>query len=430
MNRKVIELSEYQTKTPSSDDLVFEEDTRHDEDKVLQDLILQPEDKKLQSYLRKKNILTIRQLLNGLEISSTSHIGVVQFSGFTIKVLPKFSLSPTSLPKMIAYAFDLDDIILPTSEIEVEPDEKYLIDILIAFFVRKCQKLLRLGLMKSYVSYQDDIKFLRGKLLLQNQIYHNINHKPVFSCEFDELEYNNLDNQILLYTLRQSYRLTKSDSLRKEDRLLIHQFSSRVDDVSISLEDFDKINYSRTNKHYEPIHGLCKLIISATGISDFYHDKKHLVSSFFVDMNMIFEKFVTRLFKEYYLQEYMVEEQKGKRAWVTDGGGSSLIRTDILLTSPEGKKIVVDTKYKRKLSSNDPPQIFLYVHEYKQKKGYAVLPYYADSSDQRMTTVVSEVTIEIKRIDLENTLDLLYSEKPKKSELQELVKKLVPPIQN
>lgn len=54
MNRKVIELSEYQTKTPSSDDLVFEEDTRHDEDKVLQDLILQPEDKKLQSYLRKK----------------------------------------------------------------------------------------------------------------------------------------------------------------------------------------------------------------------------------------------------------------------------------------------------------------------------------------------------------------------------------------
>jgi len=429
-NRKVVELSEYQTKTPSSDDLVFDEDTRHDEDNVLKDLILQPEDKKLQIFLRKKNILTIRELKSGLEISSTSHIGVVQFSGFTIKVLPKFSLSPTSLPKMIAYAFDLDDIILPASEIEVEPDEKYLIDILIAFFVRKCQKLLRMGLLKSYITYQDDIKFLRGKLLIQNQIYHNIKHKPFFSCEFDELEYNNLDNQILLYTLQQSYRLTKSDSLRKEVRLLIRLFSNCIDDVIISLDDFDKINYSRMNKHYEPIHDLCKLIVSATGISDFYHDKKHFVSSFFVDMNMIFEKFVTRLFKEYYLPEYVVEEQKGKRAWVTDEGSSFQIRTDILLTSPEGKKIVVDTKYKRKLSPHDPPQIFLYVHEYKQKKGFAVLPRYADSKDHTMTTVVSEVTIEIKRIDLEKTLDLLYSEESKRSELQDLVKNLVPPILN
>jgi len=239
-----------------------------------------------------------------------------------------------------------------------------------------------------------------------------------------------LENQILLSCLKQSYNFTESDSLRKEVRRLIHQFSGLIDDISITFEDFEKINYNRLNQHYKKIHELAKLIISGTGIGDFYQQRGHVVSSFFVDMNKVFEKFVTRLFNEYYLPEYLVEEQKGKRAWVTDEGSSPQIRTDILLTSPEGKKIVVDTKYKRKLSHGDPPQIFLYVHEYKQKKGYAVLPQYADSKDQSMTTVVSEVTIEIKRIDLERTLDLIYSEEPKKSELRDLVKKLVPPLLN
>ena len=91
-------------------------------------------------------------------------------------------------------------------------------------------------------------------------------------------------------------------------------------------------------------------------------------NSFFVDMNLIFEKFVTRLFKDFYNSEYFVEDQKNKKAWITDEGAYTNIRTDILLSSPTGKKIVIDTKYKRKISQTDSFQIFFYVHEYNEKK--------------------------------------------------------------
>jgi len=428
MNKKTISLQEYQTKAPSSDDFFPYEDNRQDKDSTLENLFLEKEDRKLRNFLQKKGILTIRELKNGLEISSSSKIGVVQFSNFSVKVLPKFTLNPKNLPKLIGYAFDFDDIIIPESEINFEAEEDQLIDILIAFFVRKCQKLIKQGLLKTYNTHIDDINFLRGKLLLKQQISHQIRHRPVFACEFDELEYNNLENQILLFTLLGSYWLTKSDSLRRDSRIIIRQFSNLVDKKQFTLDAFEKISYNRLNAHYQNLHDLCKLIMSAAGISDFYQVRKNVVSSFFVDMNMVFEKFVSRLFREYYIPEYIVEEQKGKKVWTSDGESPPSIRTDILLSHTSGKKIIIDTKYKRKLSREDPFQIYLYVNEYKQKKGYAILPFYSDSREHTMTSMVSGTAISVKRIDIDNTLDLIYSNNVEDSKkLRDLVITLVPP---
>jgi len=428
MNRKIIELSEYQTKAATLDDVGSDENTRLVQDDNLASLQLNPADKKLRSNLRRQGILSIRELRNGLEISSSSYIGVAQFSDFTVKILPKFSMASSNLPKLIAYSFDLDDIVMPESETKFQPDEVYLIDILITFFIRKCQKLLKQGLLKSYVTYQNDIPFLRGKLLLKQQIVNSAQHKPVFSCEYDELEYNNLENQILLYCLRSSYRLTQTDSLKKETRKLISQFVGFVDDRQITIDDFNKINYTRLNQHYEQIHELCKLIISATGISDFYQETKYAVSSFFVDMNKVFEKFVTRLFSDYYSRSYLVESQKNRKAWLNDDGTSSYIRTDILLTDQHGRRKIIDTKYKRKLSRDDPYQIGFYIHEYNEEIGYAILPKYSDSKTPTMTSRVQEITIEVKTIDIDRTLDMIYSKNSEdKIKLKQVLEELVPP---
>ena len=427
MNSKIIELAEYQTKTSCLEDQVSNDETEYEEDNTLKDLKLENNDRKLVNYLKKKNILIIKELKNGLEISSKSYIGLVQFTNFTVKILPKFALKPTSLPKIIAYSYDLDDIRLPRSEINFESNENYLIDILIFFFIMKCQNLLRSGLLKSYILYEQDSKFLRGKLLINKQITHNIKHQTLFACEFDELEYNNIENQILLYTLKESYSLTQSDLLRKDIRILIRQFSDRVDEKTISSYDFNSIAYNRLNKHYQSIHDLCKIIISKMGVSNFYEGKKHVSNSFFVDMNLIFEKFVTRLFKEFYNSEYFVEDQKNKKAWITDEGAYTNIRTDILLSSPMGNKIVIDTKYKRKISQSDSFQIFFYVHEYNEEKGYAVLPLYLDSKkSENMTAVVSGLNIDIKRIDLEKTLNWIYSEPRNKSQINKMLLELIP----
>ena len=426
---RIISLVEHNSKSPTSDVKDPNDHTKYDVDESLAVLQLNRDDLKLRNFLKKQGILSIRELKQGLMITSSSYIGAVQFSDFAVHVFPKFSMNTNNLQKLIAYAFELDDIIIPENEIQFHSDDNYLIDILITFFLRKCQKLLRQGLLKSYITYQNDVTFLRGKLLLKQQIVNSVRHKPIFSCEYDELEYNNLENQILLFCLRRSYRITNSNSLKKEIRKLVSQFLGFFDDRQIKLDDFEKVNYTRLNQHYEEIHELCKLIISAIGIDDFYRKTRHVTSSFFVDMDMVFEKFITRLFEEYYSLQYRLESQKNKKAWLNDDGTYSNIRTDILLTNSQNQKKIIDTKYKRKLSRDDLYQIGFYIHEYKETTGYAILPKYSDSNDQIRTIVSKEqkITIKVRTIDVDETIALVYSKNPKdKFQLQQNLKELVP----
>jgi len=379
-NRTIIELSEYKTKSSSIDST----DEEESQENKLEGLLLSPEDKTLRNYLKKKRILTILELKNGLRISASSHIGVAQFSDFSVVVLPKFLMDPHSLP----------------SEIKFEDTKNLLIEIIISSFVKQCQKLVNQGLIKSYVSHEENIPYLRGKLLLQQQFL-NVAHKKLeFACEFDELEYDILENQILLATLESSYNITENESLKKIIRRLTHQISGFVQKTIIQIHDFEKINYTRLNQHYQKIHQLCKLILSSTGIANFYQEKIPYVNSFFIDMNVIFEAFVAKLFQQYY--PFPTEAQKGRRAWVIDESGHANIRTDILIyDNQRDVRNIIDTKYKKKLKESDRFQIGFYIHEYEKREGYAILPQQEESNDYSIISKQQEITINVKHINID-----------------------------
>ena len=401
---KTIQLEEYKTASPT-------------EENDLCGLYLAPEDMKLAKHLEDKGILTILELKNGIRITANSHVGVVQFSNFRIDVLPKIQIE--NLARLIQYAYDLD-IVIPESEIKFDKTENILIEIVIASFVKQAQRVLRQGLAKAYMTHQGDISHLRGKLLLRQQFLHVVKRKIQFACEFDELEHDILENRIIRYTLERCLYMPSNESLRKEIRVLIHQISGFVDRTKIGLEDFEKIHYTRLNQHYEKIHQLCKLIISSLGISDFYQQKTSFVNSFFVDMNAVFETFVAKLFKEHYPLD--TEAQKGTKAWKSDAGGSVGIRTDVLIYDKDGSiKDVIDTKYKKGLSEGDRFQIGFYIHEYKTKQGYAILPQ-GETRDYKITSNNQGITINVRHMSIDNMLELVFSDKSKiQNELERLV---------
>lgn len=416
----IVEISEYNTISPVDD--------KSEESQVdinLKNLKLRDEDQDLKTYLKQKNILKVTELKQGLQITSTSHIGIAQFSEFSVMVMPKILMNSNNLPKLIEYAYELDDIIIPQSEIKFETTNDLLAEIILASFIKKTQQLLKQGLTKSYVTYQDNIPYLRGKLLLQQQFVNTMHKKLQFACEFDELEYNNLENQIVLFTLERSYFITKNDSIKKEIRKLIHQFSTFIEKVPISMSDFSKINYTRLNQQYEKVHQLCKLILSSTGIGDFYKQKTPFVNSFFIDMNVVFESFVARLFDEYY--PLLNKAQKGKKAWETDTGKTSQIRTDILIYENDKVHSIIDTKYKKDITEADKFQIGFYIHEYNKNTGYAILPKHKDSSDYQLRSIEQGITINVNHINIDEMLELIYSDNLQKSyDLREKLKKLIP----
>jgi len=421
-----IEIGEHTPVFPTEHSKSLSNHKRAELNPRLANLSLTPNDEKLLKNEFGK-FLSISPYGNeGLVITTKSYIGVAPFDGFSVVIKPKVLMDPENLFGMINFAFDLEWKNFP--EFSPKTDDNFLTNVIIWTFVNQSKLLLKQGLYKSYVTHQDNIPYMRGKLLLKQHLQNVLQNKPKFACEFDKLEYDNIENQIILYCLKQCYNRTDKQFLKKEIRMLIYQLSSLVSDLPSGKYSnvFSRINYTRQNDHYRKVHQTCKLILESTGIVDFYSDQKFLINSFFINMNEIFEKFVFQLFEKVFSDRYWIREQKQKKVWTIDEEKDRSMRTDILLQAKHSDEtIVIDTKYKENLSDADLYQIGFYIHEYAkkgikniQKVGFAVLPTEKILPETGESVPFSSKTQKIavvkSYININQIVPLLYDTTPEK----------------
>ena len=328
-----------------------------------------------------------------------------------------------------------------------ENKEPILADSLSSQLVMQANKLLHRGLLKSYVIHTENLSTLRGKLLIQGQMVNDAMCRPQFFCEYDELEYDNMENRIILKSLILCERQTEDSDIRMKVIRLIQQFSSVVSVVTLRMSDIDRVmnSYTRQNDHYKETHNTCKLVWEHYGVSDFLDEHSSSIQPFFVDMNHKFESFVERLFKENHGLDN-VRAQKAKRGWNVDEGHNKNIIPDIVLMEGEILKEIIDVKYKPNLYEDDLYQIGFYLHEYTVddsqtplKKGFAVLPKYEViqkdgekiryDQERIYTATKSKIKIHEKRINVDKILGIIgdkkKNESERKIELQKQVKELL-----
>ena len=356
---------------------------------------LSDSDQKLKQFLIDKKILEFKKLEEGIEITAKNFIGVVHFTEFVLRIIPKiYEKDEEHIWKNIAQCMHFAQGYSPERMIRYEKipftsEELILQDFLVWTLVYECQELLKRGLVKSYVLHDENLTYLKGKLILKNQFLNDLRKNTQFFCEYDELEYDNIENRIILFTLMICERIAQHSKLKKEIFRIIQQFSGLVQKVPITVLDVTHVlrGYTRQNEYYKEAHTICKIILENIGISDFYHGKIPFSIPFFVDMNVIFEDFVTRLFEKYHEDD--VTAQATQKAWNIDEGDSRKnMRPDIILRNDKKRTMtIVDVKYKEELKESDLYQIGFYIHEYKdeykeQKQGnaYAILPTYSENT--------------------------------------------------
>ena len=76
----------------------------------------------------------------------------------------------------------------PKVIIDVEDENKELIDVLILIFLKELDKVKRKGYTKCYIKKEDNIYFLRGKLSISKQIKKNYLGNKFF-CKYNDLVY-------------------------------------------------------------------------------------------------------------------------------------------------------------------------------------------------------------------------------------------------
>ena len=273
---------------------------------------------------------------------------------------------------MLSYAFQ----ILKQSNYDEVASEKFdnAQDLFAAILSKGIGQQLKQGLYREYVTKNENLSVMRGKLDMPNTIRNRIQRKQKLACEFDELSENNLFNQILKTAIRY---LLSNDGVDGERKIALKKVLVFFDEIELlepSEIALSRLHYQRNNKNYELLMNVCYFVLD--GMLQTTEKGEYKMTSFSDEhMARLYEKFIL----EYYSQHhtYLSEVKAGQVKWDLVGDNSeSMIRflpimqTDIMLRLNE-KILIIDAKYygrtlqkqfdKYTLHSNNVYQIFTYV---------------------------------------------------------------------
>ena len=167
-----------------------------------------------------------------------------------------------------------------------------LLSALVSFFARTAETTLARGLFHHYRHEEDDLLALRGRIDFVRQFRRGGVLVPM-ACSWDDFTADVDENRCLMAAIRLALRVpdVPHDDRRRLRRLLAALDGVAEPTASVALDRLDLIQYTRLNEHYRPALRLARLILANCTLQDQHGDTA--ASAFMLDMNELFEQFVT-----------------------------------------------------------------------------------------------------------------------------------------
>ncbi len=121
-----------------------------------------------------------------------------------------------------------------------------LLEIFISQFLVSVNHLIKRGLRSDYVRTEDNLFFMKGKLLTSQQLKHNLVNQHRFYVAYDEYRLDRPVNRLLHTALNKVLKLSQSQGNRE----LMQPFSEVPLSQSIR-QDFAMVQRSRGMDHYQ-----------------------------------------------------------------------------------------------------------------------------------------------------------------------------------
>ena len=393
--------------------------------------------------LRRLQTLDERHIreLNGtvFDWSNTSHIralnyvGVIQVPGARIEILPKIytltgsegesreeasanQVAKSNLVYMLSLTRDLP---LRERDLAGQTLKRLpLLDYLILLFAKRLLRELRLGLNHAYVYREENLPYIKGKLLLSEHVRANVASRHLAFVGFDEFESNTLLNQILKAGCRTMLSLTRSVRASQYLKECLIEFAD-VGDRVVLAEDFDKVQLGRSSERFRPLLDFCEMIL--TRMAPTTRSGETSTFSLVFAMEQLFEEFIGRFVRKHAssfgVPPHAIHLQaRRRRKWLLrtdDDKGKFRLKPDILIDGSDGQpSVILDTKWKRLKSDNEDSkngvsqsdiyQLFAYATRYNCRQNVLLFPrvegvtrkvYYFDGQDGTKTLRIEFVDV-------------------------------------
>ncbi|EAK9869281.1 restriction endonuclease [Campylobacter lari] len=240
-----------------------------------------------------------------------------------------------------------------------------LFEVFIIMFLDEFDSVYKKGLMRSYVSSEENRAFLKGKLLFNEHIKSNFIHKERFFTSNDEFVLDIAPNRLIKSTLN---FLKSKTSLNKFKIIKAMQMLDEVQFSKNYAKDFD-YKISRHFDYYENIFSWCKIFLQNKTFVP-YKGKNEAFALLF-PMEKLFENYVSYMFKLANPSENIKTQSSGKYLISKNDEKCFMLKPDLYIEN----KMILDTKWKipddsedekkHGISQSDLYQMFAYACKFK-----------------------------------------------------------------
>lgn len=292
-------------------------------------------------------------------------------------------------------------------------------DLFARVLISGTELLIKKGIKRKYIDTSDHIRGLKGKINIKNSLSDILRQNGKLACEFDELTFNILENQIIFTSLRSLLSEDVDRYLKAKIKFII---SYPDESAFITLRKEHFIKAKSQNKH-----GLYALLISVCEI--IYLSKMpipELGSALFKDfingdreLSKLFEMFTFNFYRRRLQNKYEVDFQTQiqwglKPMDLTSQKYLPSMRTDVILHNSE-TKIIIDTKFykqtfqkyfdKESIHSSNLYQLQSYVLNDRMtghaKKRIGILLYPTITPSEDLNYMFDDATfLQIRTVDL------------------------------
>ncbi len=268
-----------------------------------------------------------------------STVGAFEIGDMSVLIEPKIGIP--QLLSMACYALGLYK---PQAQKLFDFQKAQAIpDVLALALIEAARRAFGRGLLRGYLSEEDALHTVRGRIRFDEQIRRRYGIPLPIELRFDEFTEDILANRLVKAAVARLRHMTWRSS---EARRGLGWIAATLENVSLlefRRRNVPEVRFDRLNEHYRDVVGLARLILLHSEFESFRGDVR--ASGFLIDMNRLFQEFVTQALRE--KLNVSVATLQSEKKVPFDRNGSVMLEPDLSWWDGGKCTFVGDAKYKR-----------------------------------------------------------------------------------
>ena len=286
-------------------------------------------------------------------------------------------------------------------------DEDTLVEALVPGFVSAARRAFARGLLHGYRTETETLHVVRGRVRIGEQIRRRFGVPLPIEVRYDDFTEDILMNRLVKAAAARLGLMRIRSRQSRADLGWVDATLENVAAVEFAPNALPEVSFNRLNEHYREVVALALLILRYSTIETERGATR--AAGFLMDMNRVFQDFVTEAIREALgLSDRVFRSDGGIRGVTLDEGHSVQLKPDLSWWDGPDCTFVGDAKYKRAVDERVPNadlyQLLAYATALDLPGGLLV---YAQGEADDVAHRIRHVgkRLEIATLDLSGTID-------------------------